>query len=76
MPFYKFNSIEEFDAWHDLVKSTLGLPYDDGITTQYTDPLIQADGSVIAYSDDEYAADLVTCNYTPPTFEYKTIEVQ
>jgi hypothetical protein len=70
MPFYKFNSITNFNAWHESVKSALGLPYDDGITTEYTDPLLQIDGSVIAFSDDKYADNLTECNYTPPVFEY------
>jgi hypothetical protein len=71
---YKFDSIKEFNKWHESVKSILGLPYDDGVTTEYTDPLIQPDGSVIAYSDDEFADNLTKSNYTTPVLEYVTTQ--
>ena len=74
MSYYKWETIEKFNAWHESIKSALGLPFDDGITTEYTTPLPQEDGTIIAYSDDEYAENLIKCDYTTPVFEYVTTD--
>lgn len=74
MAFYKWNSIEDFNTWHESIKLILGLPYDDGITTEYTTALLQEDGSVIAYADEEYADKLTPCQYTPISQEYAIVD--
>lgn len=71
--YYKFDSIKDFNTWHESVKSVIGLPLDDGITTDYTSPLLQEDGSVIAFSDEEYAQNLTLCQYKPITLEYTVV---
>ena len=50
--FIKFENIDLFDEWHDLVKEQLNLPYQDG-TTDYTMPRIRKDGKVIAAVDGQ-----------------------
>jgi len=74
MPFYKWETIEQFNAWHETVKTALGLPYDDGVTTEYTSSILQADGTVIAYSDDEYSENLIAVEYITPTLEYGRVD--
>jgi hypothetical protein len=56
MSYYKWNNIDDFDAWHDPVKTGLGLPKygvndatseidtDAQMTVNYSLPIIEADG--------------------------------
>jgi hypothetical protein len=56
MSYYKWNTIKDFNAWHDLVKTGLGLPkYGNNdatgeidetaqMTDNYTTAFIEADG--------------------------------
>ncbi len=66
MKWYKFATIEDFELWHNQVKSFLGLPKygQNGLTgltdeltqmtTDYTEAVIE-DGGVYALVDDEIA---------------------
>lgn len=50
-----FDSIESFDAWHEEVKKTLGIPDAFG-TTNYTiatDSVLENSAAVWAYVDNE-----------------------
>jgi hypothetical protein len=62
--------MDDFNAWHESVKSALGLPYNDGITTEYTTPIPQKDGIIVAFSDEQYAENLIASDYTTPVIEY------
>lgn len=64
----KFASIEDFEAWHDLVKTELGLPKpsvdaqgnvmpDAVISTDYTQPVIVAENDVRAFIDPIFSGD-------------------
>ena len=55
---YKFNSIEEFDAWHTAIKNQLGIPLPDGISIAYTDLLTRDNGELFAWVDEQYAQGL------------------
>jgi hypothetical protein len=72
--FYIFQDIEEFNIWHEQVKIEIGLPFADGITTEYTSPIIQDDGSVIAFSDEEFAEGLTVTSYSPPVNNYEPVD--
>jgi hypothetical protein len=50
----KFNTLEEFDAWHTGIKNQLGIPKPDGITTAYTEAHLMEDGTYSAWVDSEY----------------------
>ena len=54
-----FNSVEEFDIWHNELKAQLNFPLADGITTEYTMLIPQSDGRLIAWVDSEYAENLI-----------------
>lgn len=56
--YYSFNSVEDFDLWHENIKQELGYPLKDGITTEYTELLTKDDGELYAFVDDELAAGL------------------
>jgi hypothetical protein len=69
MAWVKWDSIEAFNAWHDAIKTELGLPKpsvnDAGnivdeaiISTDYILPIIVADDDIRAYVEDVYAEDL------------------
>jgi hypothetical protein len=51
----KFNTLEEFDVWHTVIKNQLGIPKADGITTAYTEAHLMEDGTYSAWVDSEYA---------------------
>lgn len=50
--FYKFDNIDEFNAWHQAIMNELGIP--DGLgTLVYTQPIVHPiDGSVVATVDE------------------------
>jgi len=72
--FYIFQDIKEFNIWHEQVKIEIDLPFADGITTEYTSPIIQDDGSVIAFSDEEFAEGLTVISYSPPVNNYEPVD--
>lgn len=51
----KFNTIEDFNAWHNEIKNTLGIPLQDGITTSYTNAHLVEDGTYSAWVEPEHA---------------------
>jgi hypothetical protein len=55
----KFNTLEDFNIWHDAIKEELGIPLPDGITTAYTEPHLVEDGSYSAWVDQEYSEGLI-----------------
>ncbi len=57
--YYKFDSVEDFDAWHNNIKEELGYPLEDGITTEYTELHTKTDGELYAFVDDELATGLI-----------------
>lgn len=63
--YYKFDSMSHFNEWHQIVKQILGIPMDDGITTEYTQPIIIEENQIIAFSDEEYAENLIPIEYKP-----------
>ena len=63
--YYKFNSLEHFNEWHEQIKSDLGLPLDDGITINYTEPIVTEENEIIAFSDEQYATNLPVIDYIP-----------
>jgi hypothetical protein len=58
MMWAKFDTLEDFDIWHDVIKEELGIPLPDGITTAYTEAHLVEDGSYSAWVDEEYAEGL------------------
>jgi hypothetical protein len=52
----KWTDIEAFNAWHDIVKLGLGIPNQDGITVNYTKPVIESDGIYALVESDVAAA--------------------
>jgi hypothetical protein len=71
--YYIFSNLEEFDTWHNQVKEEIGLPFEDGITTNYTEPIILDDGQVVAFSEELYSEGLTSCDYVPKSLEYGEI---
>lgn len=57
--FYKFESREQFDNWHNNIKEQLGYPLADGITVEYTELLQKDNGELFAFVDDELADGLI-----------------
>ena len=55
----KFNTLEEFNTWHQVIKEQLGIPLPDGITTAYTEAHVVEDNTYSAWVDDEYSDGLV-----------------
>jgi len=55
---YKFNSQEHFNTWHEQIKTQLGIPLPDGITTSYTNLLVKDNGELYAFVEDKYAQGL------------------
>ena len=66
---YKWDSIESFNTWHDTIKAELGLPKpsftEDGlevpngiITDQYTNAFIVAEDDIRAMVEDDYSEGL------------------
>lgn len=60
-----FDSEEEFRLWHEPIKVALGLPFDDGITTEYTKLVTSFDGRLVAWVDDDFTVGLTET--APPT---------
>jgi hypothetical protein len=54
----KFNTLEDFNTWHEAIKQQLGIPLPDGITTAYTEAHLVEDGTYSAWVDTEYATGL------------------
>lgn len=66
--FYSWFSLGEFDAWHESIKTALGIPYpgrnaltgeiDESAqwTTAYTVPTVVADDDVRAFVEDHVAS--------------------
>ena len=78
---YKWDSIESFNTWHEVVKIELGLPQPsvkaDGtevvggiITNNYTIPVIVAKNDVRAIVEDDNAQELTLS--VSPSLTYKT----
>lgn len=53
--YYKFNSQEHFNIWHEQIKTLLGIPLPDGITTFYTELLTKDNGELYAFVEEQYA---------------------
>jgi hypothetical protein len=58
----KFNTLEDFNIWHEAIKGELGIPLPDGITTAYTEAHIMDDGTYSAWVEEIYATDLIPGN--------------
>lgn len=78
---YKWDSIESFNTWHEVVKTELGLPQPsvaaDGtevvggiITNNYTIPVIVAEDDIRAIVEDVNAQELMLS--VSPYSTYKT----
>lgn len=52
---YEFNTIEDFNTWHEALCIELGIP--DGLTTAYTQAY-EVEGKFIAYVQDQYSQGL------------------
>ena len=52
----KWTDIDAFNAWHDIVKVGLQIPCQDGITVNYTKPVIESDGVYALVQTDVAAA--------------------
>jgi hypothetical protein len=66
MAWVKWNSIENFNTWHDGIKADLGLPKlsldqegneisDSVINENYTMPIVVADNDIRAFVDETYS---------------------
>jgi len=55
----KFDTLEEFNIWHEAIKEQLGIPLPDGITTAYTEAHLVEDGTYSAWVDEEYSTGLI-----------------
>jgi len=81
MAWVKWDSIEDFNTWHNAIKAELGLPKpsvdaegnvieDSVINTDYILPIIVSDIDIRANVSDDYAAGLVTSeNPYPSSYE-------
>lgn len=54
----RFETIEEFETWHESIKTALGIPLPDGITTEYTEAFQVSDGSYSAWVEESEAEGL------------------
>lgn len=54
----RFETIEEFESWHQAKKEALGIPLPDGITTEYTEAFLVSDGSYSAWVEQSEAEGL------------------
>lgn len=52
----RFNSQEDFDNWHSEVKTSLGMPRSDGVTTEYTKLITLSDSTLGCKVDESYEA--------------------
>jgi hypothetical protein len=80
MGWYKFDSREEFNAWHQEVKTKLGLPklsidsngnQVEPLIENYTQLILNED-RLIAYSEPEYAVGLLETE--KPVFKMKLVK--
>lgn len=55
----KFETLEEFNLWHDAIKIALGFPLADSVSTEYTKAILVSDGSYSAYVDIENSEGLL-----------------
>ena len=77
MNWYEWNTIENFNIWHDALCLELGYPivsvnqltgepdYEAAQTTKYTSP-IEVSNKIIATVEDEYANNLTLTELRPP----------
>lgn len=81
MTWVKFNSIEDFNNWHNQVKAQLGLPKlsvdefgqevpDSVVVIGYTEPHIQAVDDIRAFVDDVFI-DGLTITDAPKGLNYE-----
>lgn len=61
--FYEWDSQELFDAWHDQIMASKGIPNEN--TFAYTTSR-EVSGKVIATVEDDDAVDLVETKLRPP----------
>ena len=52
----KFDTIEEFNQWHEGIKTFLGIPRPDGVTTEYTIPITTSDGTIRAWVEHSWGS--------------------
>lgn len=71
---YEWQSVEDFDIWHDTIKTELGLPRlsvdkngnpCEPAIENYTQA-IETEGKAIAMVEDEFATHLTSTNLRPP----------
>lgn len=60
---YEWDSLESFDAWHQIICTSLGIP--DDLTTAYTVAYLIED-KFIAYVEDAHAEGLVLTSLALP----------
>jgi hypothetical protein len=81
MAWVKFNSIDDFNNWHDEVKTQLGLPKlsvdefgqevpDSVLVTAYAEPHIQSVDDVRAFVEDKFI-DGLTVTDAPKGINYE-----
>ena len=63
---YEFNTIEDFNTWHDALCIELGIP--NGLTTSYTQAY-EVEGKFIAFIEDEHKAGLTLTDLRIPQVE-------
>jgi len=80
MNWYEWNTIENFNTWHDALCLQLGYPivsvnqltgepdYEAAQTTKYTTP-IEVSNKIIATVEDDYAEGLTASLLRPPVPE-------
>jgi hypothetical protein len=67
---YKFNSVDDFNAWHANIKDLLGIPHPNANsatgkidplaswTLEYTEPIIVTANDIRVFIEEEYAEGL------------------
>jgi len=85
MAWVKWDSIQDFNTWHDAVKAELGLPKlsvdaegntipDSIISTDYVLPIVVAANDIRANIDDERVNNLeLSTNPTKSNYEANTL---
>lgn len=71
MAWYKFNSAQDFQLWHQNIKAALGLPNDEG-TEQYTSGKVIADNDIRAWVEENLADKLQPCE-APQSLSFNDI---
>lgn len=80
MAWYKFNSIADFNAWHEVIKNALGYPFPsidangnecEPLNTEYTS-VQKINGEFKAFVDDVNAAGLTLTSEPiyPPSHDF------